>query len=494
MQGVAPTSHLFDPRPCRPNDQNPILPRRRSQLAKLPERGMPADIAYQLIKDMRQLDSNPRLNLASFVTTWMEPEAEKLIQESLNVNFVDVEQYPSCATIERRCVAMLATLFHAPVAEEGKAVGTSGIGSSEAILLAGLAMKKRWTKARKAAGKPFDRPNLIMGANVQVCWHKFTRYWDVEEKLVPVKEDVWVATPKDLVAACDENTIGVVGILGSTYTGAFESIEGIDTAIEKLNKEKGWNIGIHVDGASGAFVAPFLFPDLKWDFRLKNVVSINASGHKYGLVYPGIGWTVWRSPEFLPEEMVFHTNYLGSDQPSFTLNFSKGASMIVAQYYQFLRLGFDGYRRIMTNLQAVAKRMTLALEATGHFKILSTDLSVPLVAFSINKRVDKDGKSHSRTYDEFDLADRLHARGWILPAYNMCKDVQNVSLMRAVIREDMSMSMVDELVSDIKRATDYLDNHFVFSKAQVSAMAMRMHVGTELPDEYYADKHHPAVC
>lgn len=443
---------------------------------------------------MRQLDSNPRLNLASFVTTWMEPEAEKLIAESLNVNFVDVEQYPSCTDIQNRCVAMLASLFHAPEPGLGKAVGTAAIGSSEAILLGGLAMKKRWEARQKAANKPFDKPNLVMGSNVQVCWEKFTRYFDVEEKFVTVSEGTYIATPEGVISQCDENTIGVVGILGSTYTGEYEDIKGLDAKIEELNKKTGWNLGIHVDGASGAFVAPFVDQDLDWDFRLKNVVSINASGHKYGLVYPGIGWTIWRSKEYLPESMIFRTQYLGSDQPSFTLNFSRGASMIIAQYYQFLRLGFEGYRKIMVNLRAISKRLAKGIEDTGHFNILSNDKSVPLVAFSLNKRVDKDGKQHTRSYDEFDIADRLRSRGWILPAYKMAPNAQHIGLMRATIREDLSMSMADELVNDLKRTIAYLDTHYVFSENQVKAIAMRMHVGSELPDEYFEKKHQPGVC
>ncbi|KAK9833735.1 hypothetical protein WJX74_004401 [Apatococcus lobatus] len=444
---------------------------------RFPEKAMPANVAYQLIKDMRQLDSNPRLNLASFVTTWMEPEAISLITESLNVNYVDMEQYPSSTDIQNRVVAILANLYHGEV-KDGIGTGTATIGSSEAIMLAGLAMKKAWVERRKKAGKPYDKPNLIMGYNVQVCWEKFTRYFDVEEKFVEMEEDCYVLTPEKAIALVDENTIGICAILGSTYTGEFEDVEGLDREVEKLNKKTGWEVPIHVDAASGGFVAPFVFPHLKWDFRLKNVVSINVSGHKYGLVYPGIGWVLWKSEKYLPEAIVFHVNYLGSDQPTMTLNFSRGASMIIAQYYQFLRLGFDGYKKIMSNLLMVSRRLRLGIEETGHFKILSDDEhSLPLVAFSLKKEiVTEGGKKHPRTFNEFDIADKLKMRGWVLPAYHMAPNAKHVMLLRAVVREDLSMSMVDELIKDLHRAIEWLDHHYTFSDTEMDTLVSRMHV------------------
>jgi glutamate decarboxylase len=471
---------------------------------RLPDQQMPPNIAYQLIKDMRQLDSNPRLNLASFVTTWMEPEAEKLIQDSLNVNFVDMEEYPSSTEIQNRCVAMLASLYNAPGANLQNAVGTACIGSSEAIMLAGLAMKKRWQERRKKEGKSDAKPNLVMGYNVQVCWEKFTRYFDVEERFVPLTEDCYVTRPEEAVKMCDENTIGICGILGSTYTGHYEDIAKMDELVEKLNKETGWNIGIHVDGASGGMVAPFIHPDLVWDFRLKNVVSINTSGHKYGLVYPGIGWVVWRSKEFLPEALVFHVNYLGSDQPSFTLNFSKSAAPIIAQYYQFLRLGKEGYTKIMRNLTNIAAKLAEGVEETGHFKILSDPKCLPLVAFALIPKKDEHGNEKERPYNEFDVADKLRARGWVVPAYTMAPNIRHVKLLRCVIREDLSMSMVEELINDIKRVIEYLDNNIVLSKDEIEqlqkgnsaalnmhkqrAKKLRLHV---VRAEHHDEKHHP---
>ena len=316
---------------------------------ELPEHAMPADAAYQICHDELNLDGNPALNLASFVTTWMEPEAERLIVESLNKNYVDQNEYPRTTVIQERCVNMLARLYHAP--HDAEAVGTGTVGSSEAIMLAGLAAKWCWRRRRAAAGKPTDRPNLVMASTVQVVWEKFARYFDVEPRYVPVRADRTTLAPDEAIRFIDENTIAVVTILGSTYTGEYEPIAAIHDAVAEVNDRNGWEVPIHVDAASGGFVAPFLEPDLNWDFRLPLVKSINVSGHKYGLVYPGIGWVVWRDRADLPEDLIFHISYLGGDEATFNLNFSKGASQVIAQYYNFLRLGREGYRRIMTNLR-----------------------------------------------------------------------------------------------------------------------------------------------
>ena len=315
---------------------------------RLPESEMPARLAYQLIHDELALDGNPALNLATFVTTWMEPEAEALMTESLNVNSIDQDEYPQTTEIQNRCVSILADLFHADDAEH--AMGTATVGSSEAIHLAGLAMKWRWRARQTAAGKPTDKPNLVMSETVQVCWEKFVRYFDVEPRMVPITPERTVIDPELAMALVDENTIGVVGILGSTYTGEFEPVAELSAALDEVQEHTGIDVPLHVDGASGAFVAPFTQPDLQWDFRLPRVKSINASGHKYGLVYPGVGWALWRDKSQLPEDLIFHTNYLGGDQPTFDLNFSRGASQIIAQYYNFLRMGRQGYTDVMNRL------------------------------------------------------------------------------------------------------------------------------------------------
>ncbi|KAK6516076.1 hypothetical protein TWF506_005989 [Arthrobotrys conoides] len=417
---------------------------------EMPEEEMPKDIAYRLIKDDLSLDGNPMLNLASFVTTYMEDEAEKLMHEGLSKNFIDYEEYPQSAEIQNRCVNMIGKLFHAPTHEEEEhSIGTSTVGSSEAIMLATLAMKKKWANERKAAGKPFDKPNLVMNAAVQVCWEKAARYFDVEERFVYCTQDRYVIDPVQAVDLVDENTIGICAILGTTYTGEYEDVK----AINDLLVEKGLETPIHVDAASGGFVAPFVKPDLEWDFRLPRVVSINVSGHKYGLVYPGVGWIVWRSPDYLPKELVFNINYLGADQASFTLNFSKGASQVIGQYYQMIRLGKKGYRNIMTNLTRIADYFSTVLSKRLGFIIMSKGggEGLPLVAF----RLDASKKKH---YDEFAIAHHLRERGWIIPAYTMAPHSEQLKLMRVVIREDFTKPRCDQLLLDIKHALDALDS------------------------------------
>jgi glutamate decarboxylase len=415
---------------------------------RLPEKETPQNAAYQVIGDELMLDGNPRLNLASFVTTWMEPECDKLIQASLSKNYIDMDEYPITTEIQDRCVNMIARLFNAPLEDGQSAVGAGTVGSSEAIMLAGLAFKRKWQLQRKAAGLPWDKPNMVTGANVQVCWEKFSNYFEVEIRDVKLSEDCYVMDPAKAVELCDENTICVCAILGSTYNGEFEDVGALNDLLDKKNKEKGWNIPIHVDAASGGFVAPFLYPDLVWDFRLPLVKSINVSGHKYGLVYAGIGWVVWRGKEDLPEELIFHVNYLGADQPTFTLNFSKGASQVIAQYYQFIRLGFEGYRKIICNCEANSKVLADAIVATGRFKLLSKPVGVPLVAFSLINKT---------KFDEFDVADGLRRFGWTVPAYTMAPNAQSISLLRVVVREDFSRSLADRLITDLKRVMATLD-------------------------------------
>ncbi|KAG0624884.1 hypothetical protein M758_2G011600 [Ceratodon purpureus] len=414
----------------------------------MPDHETPKEAAYQIISDELMLDGNPRLNLASFVTTWMEPECDKLIMTALNKNYIDMDEYPITTELQDRCVNMVARLFNAPIEEGVQAVGAGTVGSSEAIMLAGLAFKRKWQNERKVAGLPWDKPNMVTGANVQVCWEKFARYFEVELREVKLKEHYYVMDPTEAVELCDENTICVCAILGSTYNGEFEDVELLNDLLEKKNAEKGWHIPIHVDAASGGFIAPFIYPDIVWDFRLPLVKSINVSGHKYGLVYAGIGWVVWRNKEDLPEELVFHVNYLGADQPTFTLNFSKGASQVIAQYYQLIRLGFAGYRSIMTNCAMNAKILTQAIESIGRFRILSKEVGVPVVAFSL---ID------SSDHDEYEISDGLRRYGWTVPAYTMAPNAQHITLLRVVVREDFSRSLADRLVTDIKRVLASLD-------------------------------------
>ena len=421
---------------------------------ELPARQMSPRAAYQIIHDELNLDGNPALNLASFVTTWMEPEADKLMAESLSRNFVDADEYPQTTEIHNRCVNMLARLFNAP--DSGAAVGCATVGSSEAIHLAGLALKWRWRARRQAAGLPTGNPNIVMGGNVQVCWEKFARYFDVEPRYVPLAADRYVIGVDEAMQLVDENTIGVVGILGSTYTGEYEPVKELNDAIMELNARHGWDVGLHVDGASGAFVAPFTRPDLAWDFRLPAVRSINASGHKYGLVYPGVGWIIWRSEEDLPSDLIFHVNYLGGDQPTFNLNFSRGAGQILAQYYNFLRLGREGYTQIMEGLDATTSHLAQAVKAVGRFEILSKPNTVPLVCFRLAEEA---GGNGHRPYTVFDISAHLRQRGWIVPAYSLAPNAEHISVLRVVVRENFSRDMANLLADDLARTIEHLEQH-----------------------------------
>ncbi|KAF2028894.1 glutamate decarboxylase [Setomelanomma holmii] len=414
---------------------------------EMPDKEMPPQVAYRMIKDDLTLDGTPTLNLASFVTTYMEEEAEKLMVDAFSKNFIDYEEYPVSADIQNRCVSMIARLFNAPVGEEDNTIGTSTIGSSEAIMLGVLAMKKLWQNKRKAEGKPFDKPNMIMNSAVQVCWEKACRYFDVEERYVYCTTERYVIDPKECVDLCDENTIGICAILGTTYTGEYEDIKGIND----LLVEKNIDVDIHVDAASGGFVAPFVNPGLLWDFRLPKVTSINVSGHKYGLVYPGVGWVVWRDHKYLPQELVFNINYLGADQASFTLNFSRGASQIIGQYYQLIRLGKRGYRRIMLNLTRTADYLSANLEELG-FIIMSQKggEGLPLVAARLDEDLGKE-------YDEFAIAHQLRERGWVVPAYTMAPHSEKMKMLRVVVREDFTKSRCDALIADFRLAIQTLD-------------------------------------
>ncbi|KAF2218586.1 glutamate decarboxylase [Elsinoe ampelina] len=449
---------------------------------EMPESDMPKEVAYRLIKDELALDGTPQLNLASFVTTYMEKEAEDLMVSSFPVNFIDASEYPSSTACQERCVEMIARLFNIPEEDgETKCMGTSTVGSSEAIMLAVLAMRKQWINKRKAEGKDYSKPNIIMNSAVQVCWEKAARYFEVEEKYVNCEPDRYVIDPKQAVDLCDENTIGICAILGTTYTGEYEDVK----AINDLLVERKMEVPIHVDAASGGFVAPFIKPDLVWDFRLPKVVSINVSGHKYGLVYPGVGWVVWRSPEFLPQELVFNIDYLGEAQSSFTLNFSRGASQVIAQYYQLIRLGKRGYRNIMLNLTKTSDYLAHCLQKLG-FLLLSAlhGDGLPLVAF----RLDPSKKYH---FDEFAIAHQLRERGWIVPAYT-APPKTGFKMMRVVVREDFSRSKADALIANFKYALDTLKS---MDKEEVEkhVQHVKNHTGrarqTKKNDHYADEKH-----
>ncbi|MCD6309088.1 MAG: glutamate decarboxylase [Candidatus Eremiobacteraeota bacterium] len=408
---------------------------------EMPEEGMPANVAYQLIHDELNLDANPSLNLATFVTTWMEPEANKLVNESLCRNFIDHDEYPQTEIIHKRAVNMLARLFNTP--EECNSIGTATIGSSEAIMLGLLAHKWTWKKRRQIEGKPFNKPNLVFGADAHICWEKFACYFDVESRIIPMEKDRYTITAEKVADCIDENTICVGAILGTTFTGQADPVEEINDLLVEVKETRGWDIPLHVDGASGGFVAPFVYPDLKWDFRLPQVKSINVSGHKFGLVYAGIGWLIFREEKDLPDDIIFNVNYLGGHMPTYTLNFSRGSSMILAQYYNFLRLGKSGYRRIMTNIIENAKYLAKKLEDTGIFEMLNPARLLPIVTVRL--------KDESR-FTVFDLSSKLREHGWIIPAYTLPPNAQDIAALRMVVKENLSRDMIDLLFNHIMEA------------------------------------------
>jgi len=429
--------------PVREEAIAPIFTSERDNIPKLrmAETEMPPDVAYQIIHDELMLDGNARMNLATFVSTWMEPQAEKLMAECLDKNMIDKDEYPQTAALEVRCVEILSRLWHAP--EAPHATGCSTTGSSEAAMLGGLALKRRWQKGRIDAGKPADRPNLVMGINVQVCWEKFAKYWDLEMRLVPMEGDRFHLSAEEAVKLCDENTVGVVAVLGSTFDGSYEPVEEICAALDDFQEREGIDIPVHVDGASGAFVAPFVDPDLVWDFRLPRVVSINASGHKYGLVYPGVGWIVWRDGDVLPEELIFWVNYLGDNMPTLALNFSRPGAPVVAQYYNFLRLGFDGFRRVQSYARDVATRLSAQIEDLGPFELLTRGDELPVFAFTLASGIDN--------FTVFDVSNALRERGWLVPAYTFPDNRTDLAALRVVVKRGFSHDMADMLVADLER-------------------------------------------
>jgi glutamate decarboxylase len=413
---------------------------------QLPKQGMRAVDAMRLLGEELVLDGIPMRNLATFVTTWMEPEAQRVIAENLHRNYIDHAEYPQTAEIEQRCIRMLADLFHAP----GETTGTRTQGSSEAIMLGALSLKWKWRARREAAGKDTARPNLVFGGDVHVVWEKFCRYFDVEPRIIPLQPNKYVIGPEDVEPHLDENTIGVAAVLGTTFTGHSDDIVGINDLLVALKNDQGLDVPLHVDAASGGFVWPFLYPETEWDFRLAQVRSINVSGHKFGLVYPGIGWLVFRESSDLPEDLVFYENYLGKRDATFTLNFSTGASMVLAQYYNFVRFGHDGYRYIMETMQANAQALSQRIAAIDGLRLVGGvgEEQLPLVAFQLEGE---------HNFDEFDIAAQLAAeRGWMVPAYTLPPRADHVTIMRALVKLTLSHTLATTLADDIAIACEAL--------------------------------------
>jgi glutamate decarboxylase len=425
---------------------NPLFARRGETAVprwRIPEQEMQPDTAYQIIHDELLLDGNARQNLATFVTTWMEPQAAQLYSEAYDKNMIDKDEYPQTAAIEERCVHILADLWNSP--EPHTTIGTSAIGSSEACMLAGLALKRRWEQRRRDAGASTDTPNIVFSSSVQVVWEKFAAYWDVEPRYVPITKERPYLTNEGMLEAVDEHTIGVVPILGVTYNGVYEPVKELAGALDELAAGGGHDVPIHVDAASGGFIAPFLDPDLEWDFRVPRVHSISTSGHKFGLVYPGLGWVIWSKPEYLPEELIFSVSYLGGNMPTLAINFSRPGAQVLLQYYNFLRLGREGYRRVQQACKDAALHLADALRGLDVFEVLNDGSDMPLVTWTLAEGADPGWDLHR-------LSAKLRERGWQVPAYPMPASIDDMTVMRVVVRNGVSNDLIDLLIGDIRTA------------------------------------------
>ncbi|OBU10209.1 glutamate decarboxylase [Morganella psychrotolerans] len=425
----------------------------------IPEESSDPRIIYSVVRDELLLDGNSRQNLATFCTTWVEDEVKQLMTDSVDKNMIDKDEYPQTAEIESRCVHIIADLWHSPRAED--TIGCSTTGSSEAAMLGGLAMKWRWRKKREAQGKDTTKPNMVTGP-VQVCWEKFARYFDVEIRQVPLKGNALGMQPADLREYCDENTIGVVATLGVTFTGIYEPVEALAKELDAIERDTGLDIPLHVDGASGGFIAPFIQPELVWDFRIERVKSINSSGHKYGLSPLGVGWVVWRSKEDLPEELIFSVDYLGGNMPTFALNFSRPGGQIIAQYYNFLRLGRAGYTKIQQSCADTAQWLAQELDKLGIFELVYNGHGgLPAVAYKLKPEVTQ--------FNLYDLSDRIRARGWLIASYPLPADREKTIVQRIMIRHGVSRDLAALLLDDIKRAIDHFrQNPVVKSTAKAT--------------------------
>lgn len=412
----------------------------------IPEKSMPAASAYQIVHDECMLDGNARLNLATFVTTWMEPEAKQLMMETMDKNMIDKSEYPQTAEIEKRCVHIIADLWNSHADHDS--IGCSTVGSSEACMLGGMALKWKWRERDHLPTNTDRIPNLIISAGFQVVWEKFCKYWDIEMREVPMEAGQYKLDVEKAIEMCDENTIGIVPIMGITYTGQYDDVKLLNDKLDAYNAKTGYNIPIHVDAASGGFVTPFVQPELAWDFRLKWVHSISASGHKYGLVYPGVGWVVWKKESYLPKDLIFYVDYLGGEMPTMAINFSRPGNQVLAQYYQFLRLGFEGYAQVQKRSRDIAMYLSAKISEIDVFKLVSDGSDIPVFCWTMKEMQDN--------WTLYDLADRLLMNGWQLPAYAMPENVKDMVVQRIVVKHEMSFDMADMLLNNIHEHLRYL--------------------------------------
>ncbi|OZI42435.1 glutamate decarboxylase [Bordetella genomosp. 5] len=416
---------------------------------EFPRNGISARAAQALVLSDEWTDTNPMLNMSSFVTTFAEPEAQAVAHKNMFKNYIDHDMYPQLFAMEQRMVRWLHELWNGPKSVEP--YGTATVGSSEACMLAGLAHKWNWRQAREKAGKDATRPNMVTGGNVQIVWKKFLRYFDVEPRIVPLKPGQYTLTAEQLDEYVDENTIAVVAIAGQTFTGEDDDIQGIHDWLDAYEARTGISIPMHIDGASGGFVNPFLYPDYKWDFRLPRVMSINASGHKYGLTPPGLGWVVFRERKIFNEDLVFYVNYLGGEMPTATLNFSRNSFQVAVQYYQFLRLGFDGFRRVMQRTLDNAVALRQKLVDSGYFTIMNDTQRIPVVAVTLHDKY--------KNFNEFDVSAKVREKGWVISAYSMPPDAEEVRSLRVVLRPHINYNVSMLLANDIIKACQYLEQH-----------------------------------
>ena len=412
---------------------------------------VPPEIAYRIVKDQLIDEGNARENLATFCQTYMEPKATQIMAETMQKNAIDKSEYPRTAELENRCVNIIAKLWHGQKDEDY--MGTSTVGSSEGCMLGGLAMKFAWRERAKKLGLDINarKPNLVISSGYQICWEKFATYFDVELRTVPIDEEHQSLNMNTVMDYVDEYTIGIVGIMGITYTGRYDDIAKLNDLVEEYNKTTDYKVYIHVDAASGGFYAPFMEPDIKWDFQLKNVVSINASGHKYGLVYPGIGWVLWRDKKFLPDKLIFKVSYLGGELPTMAINFSRNASQIIGQYYNFVRFGFERYKKIQKRTHDVAVYLATEIQKMGMSEMVNDGSQIPIICYKLKDLTAQD-------WSLYDLADRLRMQGWQVPAYPLPKNLDTIEVQRIVCRADFGMSRAHEFIDDMKRDIEALNN------------------------------------
>ncbi len=418
---------------------------------KIPDGPTTPEVAYQMVKDETFAQTQPRLNLATFVTTYMDDYATKLMNEAINITYIEETEYPRIAYMNAKCINIMANLWNTPEQSKWK-TGALAIGSSEACMLGGIAAWIRWRERRKAAGKPFDKPNFVISTGYQIVWEKFAQLWQIEMRTVPLTLDKTTLDPEEAIKLCDENTICVVPIQGVTWTGLNDDVEALDAALDAYNAKTGYDIPIHVDAASGGFILPFLFPEVKWDFRLKWVLSISTSGHKFGLVYPGLGWVCWKDKKYLPDVMSFSVNYLGAEISQVGLNFSRPAAQILGQYYQFIRLGFEGYKAVQYNSISVCKYLHEEIAKMAPFQNYSEDVPNPITVWLMKPEYQKTAK-----WTLFDLQDKLAQRGWMVPAYTMPANIEQIVVMRVLCKQGFSRDMADQLLNDIRFAITDLE-------------------------------------